>query len=330
MDFNPFISILIPARNEEKNISACLQSVLNQSYNNYEVVVLNDNSTDKTKSIVEELIKLHPNLKLVEGENLPSQWLGKNWACHQLSQTAKGDYFLFIDADVELCPKAVESSIQMINKNNLKMFSVFPTQKTTSFGVQFIVPLMNWLLLSFLPLKKVFSSNNPSFVAANGQFILFEKSIYFKLGGHARVKNEVVEDMELARLAKQNKYQLMTALGGNLISCKMYNELGSAVQGFTKNFYPGFKINPFLFIIFISLLLVLFFFPFVIVIYSPEYLVVIVLILISRIIVSYLSRQSVIINFVLHPFQMLTMWVVGINSVIQSKRKNVEWKGRRL
>ena len=140
---------------------------------------------------------------------------GKNWACHQLSQKAKGKYLLFIDADVELAPNAISSTAKIMAETKTKMLSVFPTQRIKSFGEWLIVPLMNWLLLAFLPLRQVYASRNNSFIAANGQFILWDRETYFSIGGHQQVANAVVEDMELARKAKQ-KNKIITLLGGNL------------------------------------------------------------------------------------------------------------------
>ena len=253
------VSVLIPARNEEKNIAKCIEGMINQDYPNKEIIILDDNSTDKTFEIASSIHS--DNLNIIKGKELPSDWLGKNWACNQLSSVPKGDYLLFIDADVDLKPSAISSAVYEMNTSNATLISIFPTQIIKSFGEYLIVPLMNWLLLSFLPLRFVYSSSNKSFIAANGQFMLWKKDDYKRLGGHNKVKNKVVEDMEIARLVKLNLLKVKTMLGGELVLCRMYNSLSESYNGFQKNFYAGFSINPILFLIIISFLLVVFLSP---------------------------------------------------------------------
>ncbi len=122
------LSILIPARNEENNIGKCLDSILKQSFSNYEVIVLDDESTDSTSAIVEQYAVKDDRIKLIKGKPLPKGWLGKNWACHQLAKNAKGNLLFFVDADIRLAENAVASAINNYKKNNVKMLSVFPTQ----------------------------------------------------------------------------------------------------------------------------------------------------------------------------------------------------------
>jgi chlorobactene glucosyltransferase len=185
-DDQKLVSVLIPARNEEKNIEKCIKGVLSQDYQNKEIIVLDDCSTDKTYQIA--FAFSDKNIKVITGAPLPQNWLGKNWACNQLAQEANGEYLLFIDADVELKPEVISSAVFELEKSNAALISIFPTQIIKSFGEHFIVPLMNWLLLTFLPLKLVYASSSKSFVAANGQFMLWRKSDYFKLGKHQVVK----------------------------------------------------------------------------------------------------------------------------------------------
>ena len=323
------VSVLIPARNEEENIGKCLNFILAQDYENIEVLVLDDQSNDRTSEIVKSFSEKHKNIFCFDGEILPQAWTGKNWACYQLSQKAKGDYLLFIDADVELAPKAISSALKIMEDKKAKMLSVFPTQRIKSFGEWLIVPLMNWLLLSFLPLKQVYSSKNKSFIAANGQFILWYKEIYFSIGGHQQVANAVVEDMELARRAKQ-KSKIITLLGGNVIFCRMYSNFTEAFKGFSKNFYPGFNLSPIIFLSFVIILFFLFEVSSVFALTDSKYLIVVVLIVLSRILISKMSNQNLFLNVILHPIQMILMLVLGINSVMSTKLGYAAWKGRKL
>lgn len=327
---NPLISVLIPARNEENNIGKCLDCLLEQDYNNMEILVLDDHSNDNTTKIVKDYQHKYAQIKLLKGKDLPKGWLGKNWACHQLSNKANGDYFLFLDADVRIKKETISSIIFEANSSNVKMISVFSTQIIKSFGEWLIVPLMNWLLLAFLPLRLVYSSNNKSFVAANGQFMFWDKLTYLNIGGHKSVNEKVVEDMEFARICKSKKIKIKTMLGGDLIFCKMYNGLSDAIKGFSKNFYPGFSINFFIFFLMITFFLLIFFLPVVFVFFNYLFLVPVLIIICIRIFISLISKQNLFYNIILHPLQMLFMFFIGINSVINSKTGKIEWKGRRL
>jgi chlorobactene glucosyltransferase len=323
------VSVLIPARNEEKNIGSCLNFILSQDYKNLELLVLDDQSTDSTKEIVNSFSEKHRNIFCFDGEELPQEWTGKNWACHQLSQKAAGKYLLFVDADVELAADAISSALKIMLDKKTKMLSVFPTQRIKSFGEWLIVPLMNWLLLSFLPLRQVYSSSNKSFIAANGQFILWDRATYFSIGGHKQVANAVVEDMELARKTKQHD-KIITLLGGNTIFCRMYSRFPDAFKGFSKNFYPGFNLSPIIFIGFVLVLFFLFAVSSVFALTDSNYMIVVMLIVLSRILISQISHQNFFLNVILHPFQMMLMLVVGINSVISTRLGYATWKGRKL
>lgn len=329
IDESSHVSVLIPARNEEKNIGSCLDFILSQDYKNLEVLVLDDQSTDRTKEIVKSFSDKHKNIFYFEGEQLPQNWTGKNWACHQLSQKANGKYLLFVDADVELAPDAISSALKIMLNTKTKMLSVFPTQRIKSLEEWLIVPLMNWLLLSFLPLKQVYASENKSFIAANGQFILWDKETYLSIGGHKQVTEAVVEDMELARKMKQH-YNIITMLGGKIIFCRMYSSISEAFKGFSKNFYPGFNMNPIIFIGFVLILFLLFAVSSVFALTDSNYLIIVMLVVLSRILISHISHQNPFLNVILHPVQMILMLAIGINSVVSTKLGYAAWKGRKL
>jgi glycosyltransferase involved in cell wall biosynthesis len=328
IEHKKLISILIPARNEERNIENCLRSVLEQDYPNKEIIVLDDFSSDKTFSIASGFAQ--QNVKVVKGKELPAGWVGKNWACHQLANEATSDFLLFLDADVNLKPQAISAAYNDLQKSNAIMLSVFPTQIFRNFGVYLVVPLMNWILLTFLPLKFVYSFSQKSFVAANGQFMLWRKEAYNKVGGHKKVYNKIVEDMELARECKSQKLKIKTLIGGDLIFCKMYNSFSEAISGYQKNFYPGFDSKPVIFLIIISFLFLVFLAPYFLVSQSLLYLIPLAMILLSRVFVSLKSKQNFLFNVILHPLQIIIMFFVGINSVIKSELHTIEWKERKI
>lgn len=324
------ISILIPARNEEQNISVCLDAILIQSYQDYEVIVLDDDSNDNTYKIAEEYSKKENRIKVVKGKSLPIGWLGKNWACFQLARYAENELFLFIDADVRLNKYAVENAINLFEEKKINLLSVFPSQKINSIGAQLVTPLMNWILLTFLPLIKVYTSHNPSFVAANGQFILIDRTTYESTGGHSSVRDQVVEDMEIARRVKKRGLKMLTALGSNSICCRMYKSLEESVNGFSKNFFRGFNINPVAFLLLLAFIIIVFFTPIILSLVNIKFLLIVSLILIGRVFISMMSKQNIILNMVLHFIQMIVLVLVGVKSVFVTVSGIIEWKGRKI
>jgi len=332
MEEMPLISILIPARNEENNISHCLEKILNQRYNNFEVFVLDDKSTDNTRKLIESFTRTQKDkrIKLLNGKNLPENWTGKNWACHQLSENAKGELLLFIDADVMLSPDALIKASSVFVAKNCSLLTLFPSQKNFSLGEFLTVPLMNWFLLTFLPLKLVYSNKNVSFTAANGQFMLWNKSAYQKIGGHKVVAHKIVEDMEIARLTKKNGDKVYAGLGGEEVFCRMYNSFNDGFVGFSKNFFPGFAMPKSVFILSILFLFFVFYSPFIFVFFYDEYFLPAGLIIGQRFLISLKSKQNFLINILLHPLQMLIMLIVGIYSALSVNKGKIYWKGRKL
>lgn len=326
----PLVSVLIPARNEEKIIERMLYTIMQQTYRNIEIIVLDDQSEDRTGKIAESVAHIEPRLRVLTGKKLPDGWTGKNWACHQLSQEARGELLLFVDADVKLAPEAISCAVAVINEKQASMLSIFPTQIMQSFGERLVVPLMNWLLLSFLPLRLVAGSSNPKFVAANGQFILINRISYKTIGGHETVRDKVVEDMEIARILKRSGNRIMTLLGGELVSCRMYTDLTNAVTGFTKNFYAGFNSSKIIFILMLILLLIVFLGPFVTIIEEGLFVYPVILIVLNRTFISIVSKQSLFYNILLHPVQILLLMIIGFRSVEAYSKGQIVWKGRRL
>ena len=324
-----FVSVLIPARNEEKNIGKCLNGILNQTYSNYEVIVLDDSSDDETFKVAVDIISQSDvDARINKGKPLPKNWIGKNWACHQLANEAKGEFLLFLDADVLIENHVLSSSVNYINKYNLQLLTCFPTQIMKSFGEWFVVPLVNFLLLTFLPLRKVYSSPQKSFVAANGQYLLISREAYNRIGSHEAVSDEIVEDMEIARRVKSHKYNMMTLLGDDSVKCRMYSGLKSSFMGFTKNFYSGFNISAAKFILLIILIFFIFLAPFPLLFLNSIFVWIVIVLLLGRILVSIISAQNFLYNALLHPIQMIIMFIIGLNSVYQTKVRKLTWKGR--
>jgi chlorobactene glucosyltransferase len=252
----PLVSVCIPARNEESVIRRCVDSVVNQTYRNIEVLILNDSSTDRTAPIVQKIIKNseNTNLSLIDGKPRPDGWLGKPWACDQLSKNATGSILVFIDADTWLEPKTISNLVQRFENDNLDALTVWPHQQLVSFWEKVVVPQVYYALFTLLPTMYV--GRDPrwmptfmrpyfrnSFVAGCGQFLAFKRECYVSIGGHHTVKNKIVEDVELAKSVKKNGFRYDMFHGNENVSCRMYTRHAEIVSGFRKNFLVGFNNN---------------------------------------------------------------------------------------
>ena len=326
---SPFISVLIPARNEEKNISFILEDLKNQSYKNIGVIVFNDQSTDGTAEITGRIAAADKRFRLVNSMGLPPGWLGKNNACHQLAMQAKGDYLLFLDADVRVKPGIIESALAQVQKHHLKLLTIFPKQIMKTAGEKIVVPLMNNILLSLLPLILTRKSSRPSLAAGNGQFMFFEKETYFELLPHEKVKQNPVEDIFISRLYKKRKQKMQCMTGNETITCRMYQSLDEAIEGFTRSlpqFFGGNYTAAFLYWVLTTfgIFIVAFYLPFV-------YLYFIIFFIIAiKTATSASSRQSVIQNLIWGIVQQLFMGVIVIQSYRNKRLKKSQWKGRNI
>lgn len=323
------VSILIPARDEETNITSLLQSIADQDYQNYEVIILDDGSTDRTYERCAAFAERHENFRVVKGEPLPAGWLGKNYACYQLARQAKGEYLLFLDADEKVEPGLINSALHRMQQRRLALLSLFTNQEMRSTGEELVVPLMHYILLNLLPLQLVYLVKNPALAAASGQFMLFDAETYRINQWHEQVKNKVVEDVEIMRAVKSAKYNGEALLANGMISCRMYHSYSEGVKGFSKNFLAAFNYNIFAFIIYLLLLTGG---PLLVLMTLNSNLIMFMygLILLTRIMISLAAGQKVVNNIILHPLQMLSLTFIGFLSVQQYLTKTTVWKGRKV
>lgn len=325
----PLISVLIPARNEEGNIRNILSDLLSQEYRNLEIIVFNDQSEDRTEAIVRQISGTSPGVKLINSKGLPEGWLGKNYACHCLSLEAVGDYLLFIDADVRIGNSIIAGSVAYMQKNKLALMSIFPKQEILSFGEMITVPVMNFILLSLLPLILVRKSSFPSLSAANGQYMMFDSVIYKAVNPHSIMKSDKVEDIKIARYLKNKGYPVACLTGNDSVRCRMYKGFGEAVNGFSKNVTAFFGNSVLLSIVF-WLATTLGFMPvfalmplFVILLYIFSYLA-------TRIMISVVSEQKIMMNLLYLIPQQFALGIMIYRAVMNNFTGNYQWKGRNL
>lgn len=237
----PPISIVVPARDEERSIEPCVRSLLAQSAADYEVVVVDDRSTDRTPEILARLAREDSRLRVVVGAELPAGWVGKPWALHQGAATARGAWLLFTDADSVHSPYSVTSSLAFARAHRVDAVSTITRQELGTFAERAILPSI--LGLVFFSQGNFAQLNDPAQTQralANGQYIFISRRAYDGIGGHAALRAEIVEDIELARRFKADgRYRLVMAAGEELASVRMYHSFREIWNGFTKNIYYG-------------------------------------------------------------------------------------------
>lgn len=329
----PRVSVLVPARNEARNIHRCLEGLLAQDYPNFDLTILDDHSEDETAAIVQDYQQKSDRIKLISGKVLPEGWTGKNWACHQLSEIATGEILIFTDADNQHASTAVSSTVAYMEKFKLGLLSAFPQQETISLAERLVVPIMDMFVYSSLPLWLTYLTPFSSMTAAIGQWIAFTRQAYYQSGGHQSVKNHLVEDTELSRRAKRKRIKTLTTAGTHVIFGRMYHNLKEVREGFAKNFYGLTGYNDVVFFSIIMGLLIGFVAPYFLWIFPS-----IRLMAIGAIGLNILLRGLLAIRYkhpfwtavILNPLAISLAIFIGFDSYFSAKRGIIRWKGREI
>jgi len=330
----PRISVLIPARNEEARLRPCLSTLSDSDYPILEILVLDDHSTDGTAQLVEQRIKGDSRIHLLSGKPLPEGWVGKPWACHQLSQEAKGDYLLFVDADTRFSDITIADAVNLAHQEKTDLISLWPYLESVTWSERLVIPFVHLFILFYLPHWAKGSLR--CFGAANGQFVLFRRDAYEKIKGHKSVYNHMVEDIAIARNMRAAGFKVLNFDGTNpghsiaFVRCRMYTRFSEVWEGFTKNLYPSFDGNFFAFFFFQSIQAVVFLAPFILLFTpfrGPLVWTEIAIIFALRISLAHRFRQSYL-GALLHPFGQLLVITIALNSWLQSLRGRLPWKGR--
>lgn len=343
----PLVSILVPARNEALNIQACVQSLLAQNYPNFHVCVLDDHSTDQTGPIVRQLGLTQENGGLISGQDLPPGWVGKNWACHQLSLAAKGDYLLFTDADTVHSPDTLGALVAASREHDAALLSAWPRQEVISFGEKLVVSLLPFagivfyphFLLGVLGRYPEWRRSVPAWLrrrlgAANGQVMFFSRSGYAAIGGHESVRNHLVEDVALGRAVASRMTEglwWVNCDASGLVKCRMYRCFGEVWEGFSKNARAAFEESEAAFWVAGFGQFSVFVLPFIWagLSWPGDGLawVQVALILLLRIVAT-IGVGGAWWSVVLHPIAYMLGMLIALNSWRCSVGRGVRWKGR--
>jgi hypothetical protein len=238
------VSILIPARNEEANISDAITAALASTNVDVEIIVMDDGSTDRTPAIVQEFASRDPRVRLESAPPLPEGWTGKVHACQKLADAARGTHLLFVDADVRLVPQAAARLTAHLQGphfagSRFSMVSGVPRQITKSLGEMLTVPMINLMMLGYLPIIGMRARPDPGFGAACGQLIMVDKAVYDALGGHGAIRNSLHDGLKLARRFRENGLMTDIVAGHALATCRMYDGFDESWNGFLKNAHEG-------------------------------------------------------------------------------------------
>lgn len=321
---------IIPARNEEDVIEECINSIQNNLPLVSKIVVVNDQSNDNTGAIIKKLMQLDSRINLIEIDELPIGWTGKNYALYKGAISVDAEWLFFIDADVIINKKTIQYVISYMKKNNINVFSFSPYQIRKKFYEQLMQPTIFNLINYLYPLD-VINTENSNLCAVNGAFIAMKKDDYIKLGGHQVIKDKVLEDVEFAKKAWANGYRIKLMSGYPLVKSRMYRNFIDLWNGWSKNIYLLIKASNRNFLLLFLRNLLILFYPFYLFFILDQISVSLVLFFVIGIIES-IARYKNKFNWeygMLYILSRLIMLLIMLNSYIKANLlKRVIWKRR--
>jgi chlorobactene glucosyltransferase len=340
----PFVSIVVPARDEERAIERSVRSLLSQDYARFEVIVVNDRSTDATGEILARIAAEDRRLVVLQGEEPPPGWLGKPWALHEGSRRAQGELLLFIDADLHYAPPVLSAAVADIQREQIEMLALLPHFEMQRFWEQVAMPMLAAMAFMFIPLWLSNRSRIVLLAIGGGTGNLVRRSAYEAAGGHESLKGSVVDDVGLARLIRTHGGRTQVVRTDSLVTLRMYHGLGEIVEGFTKNSFTTMGRSYSLAVGGMIVMLVAHVLPYAITIaavvklFSGQtvsisewlFVAIVALITASRLVLFIALRYGVWNALFLHPVMMLLwMWIFVRSMWITGIRNQVHWRGRK-
>jgi chlorobactene glucosyltransferase len=236
----PLVSVIVPARNERRNIERCLRSILATTYPSLDVIVVDDHSTDGTGDLARAIAAVDPRVRVIANPDLPPGWFGKQWACATGAADARGELLCFTDADTAHAPDLLVRTVNAMRRRDAALLSVAGTQEMHSFWERVLQPQVFFVLATrYGGTERVSRARRASDVIANGQFLVVRRAAYHAIGGHGAVRDKVAEDLALAQTFHRAGHRIAVVLGARQLSTHMYASLGELIRGWRKNVYAG-------------------------------------------------------------------------------------------
>ncbi len=335
----PRISVLVPARNEEDNIGPCVKSLLAQDYPDFQVIVLNDNSTDRTEEILQTLARSNSKLKVIHGRNLPPDWLGKHWACHQLYREADGDLLVFADADTVHTPGTLRCTAAALQEEKADMLSIIPRHILGTWSEKLVMPYFALGVFAVVPLPKRLRPKK-TFISSSGKLLAFRRQAYETCGGFEAIRMNVLDDLELPQrvLACGLRYRVFD--GTNNVSTRMYRNCRELFEGLTKNMFASYDYNVPLFIATWLWILFVFLQPIITLsnLKTPDYPPTLSLGLAAISIIASLLLWAIyyqrfkfpIYMIIFYPLSAVFMSIISLSSMVLTLAGKATWKDRKL
>ena len=333
----PHISVCIPARNEELNIEACVRSVLANRGVNVEVLVYDDDSTDGTPRILAAITAQDGRVRRVDTQTLPMDWNGKQWGCERMGQASQGEWLLFTDADVRLSTDCLRTTWIAANASKCDLISTVPRQIIGTWMEDAIIPLIHFVLLSYLPMGQMRTTTLPAASAGCGQFLFVRKSMWIRSGGHAAFRQSMHDGIKLPRAVRSVGGRTDLFDGTQLAECRMYRTAGQVWRGFAKNAYEG--LGSFALLLFITVIHIVghvlpwgwIFWA----LFTDQIATAATVLAIAAIAIATLQRMIFAKRFqhswrtvLLHPLGILLLTIIQWHSLWLAKTGRRSWKGR--
>lgn len=309
---NNFVSVIIPARNEEKFIKKCILSLLNQQHPNYEIILVDDSSSDKTLEIIQSF-QNDNKIRIIKAGKKPEGWVGKNWPCYIGYRNSRGDYLLFTDADTVHSDHSISDSLYTLLEDKLDVLTAVPNLIYSTFIVKMVLPILSIFMFSkYSPIRV----NDPKIKLGYlfGSFFIISKTIYEKIGTHESVKAEIVEDGALGQKIKDYGYRLKMFRGENLLSAywaRDFHTLWNSLKRLLIPLYFTNKKNSISITIGIFALMVV---PFMVLIYSFIYIATVQ---------NNINDYSIVFLFILSFFAVSAIYLTNYYQLRKAKTHNV-------
>lgn len=320
-------SLLVPCRNEEDNVFSLVESLAALDHPRYEVIFINDNSTDNTRDLLLDAIKTRPGMSVIDAGPLPQGWLGKPWALSQGLNQAKSDFIVTVDADVRLSRDALSTMDAVLTRIQADFLSPYPAQIALTLSERLIQPLLQWTWMTTVPLRLAMKSSRPSLAVANGQFFFIKRSALVTSGSFESIRSSVLDDIDLARVLVRNGFHGGVCDGSSIASTRMYSNFHEIRNGYGKSLSQGFGglVGSFAIALMVIISGII---PFIFSFRESSTAAIALLLIIASRMVSALSSRSLLIDALLHPISsILFLYLLFYSNLF---RKKIMWKGRSL